>query len=504
MLPRRRLVTVPKAAAVAALVTGCAVLAVQAGAVSLPHDDDSRPGRGLVASQARAGADAGAPRPAGLAPKADFNKDGYGDYAVSAPKGAVGAKKKAGYVAVVYGSADGADIGHRQILNLDSPGVAGAAAADDEFGDRSVARDLNGDGFTDLAVGASNYYEPDRRFVTILWGGADGLTSGTRLTGVEWLDGREMTAGDFDGDGKGDLVATGQGGAVHVFYGPISKDGTAAKVTPLPGQDSTGVNAVAGDMTGDGKDDLVSMHVYEESAEGSLFWKGSGKGLGGEPMRLESGATGTVGDLDADGYGDLVMRIIPDDAADLLEEDEGTVKVYYGSPEGPGGKGTTVNQDSPSMPGAGEKGDQFGYDLTAGDVNGDGHADIGVGVPYETLGSGSARKNTGTAILLRGGKRGTFGTGAQVVSQDGYGVPGKAEAGDLFGSTVTLRDLDDDGLDELGIGAPGEYGNAQRSGAGWVLRGTPGGLGAEGAVSFNPGDLKAPSAGAQLGRWSAE
>ncbi|GGO56898.1 hypothetical protein GCM10012287_51530 [Streptomyces daqingensis] len=50
---------------------------------------------------------------------------------------------------------------------------------------------------------------------------------------------------------------------------------------------------------------------------------------------------------------------------------------------------------------------------------------------------------------------------------------------------------------------PGEDGSARNSGASWLLRGTPGGLGADGALSFDPGDLGAPAAGAELGRWSA-
>jgi FG-GAP repeat protein/VCBS repeat protein len=500
---RRPIVTLPRIAATAVLATGCAALASQAGALPSPDNGDDRSKHGLVTSKAQSEARPAEPRPAGLAPKADFNKDGYQDQAVSAPNGSVGSKKKAGYVAVVYGSAKGADTGHRQILHMDSPGVAGEATEYDEFGNNAVARDLNGDGFTDLAVGAYNRNEPERRFVTVLWGSADGLASGTRLSAVKWLDGEQMAGGDFNGDGKDDLAATtNEKNGISVLSGPFKKDGTPADIGQPnhEGQTSEIYGLAAGDMTGDGKDDLVGMQVYEETAEGSLFWKGSARGLADKPKKLESGATGTIGDIDKDGYGDLVMRIIPDDAYDLLEEDEGTVKVFYGSPDGPGRKTTTVNQDSPAMPGVGEKGDQFGYDLTAGDVNGDGYADIGVGVPYETIASGSSRQKTGTAMLLPGGKRGTFGTRTQLFSQDSHGVPGRAEAKDLFGRTVSLRDLNDDGLDELTLGAPGEDIGVADAGAAWVLRGTPGGLGSEGVVSFTPSDLGAPADGAQLGR----
>lgn len=499
MRPRRRFATPRKIAATAAVATACAAVAIQAGAATPFQDDEKPPSQGLVTGKAAAGTKAGAERPAGLAPIADFNKDGYGDYAVSAPHSSVGGKGSAGSVVVVFGSADGPDTANRQIVHLDSPGVPGKATEKDKFGYRTTARDFNGDGYTDLVATTSNYYEPSREFVTVLWGGEDGLSGGARIKDTRYnLD--SLTAGDFNGDGKDDLVTVG--GAVKIFYGPLADDGTASETEELDNTYADELHATAGDMTGDGKDDLVVTTITELSASPSGFWKGGEKGLTETSKELDAGLAGTVGDVDNDGYGDLVMRLVPGgDDGDLIEYDEGTVKVFYGSPEGPSTtETTTVDQDSPSIPGAGEEKDQFGFDLTAGDANGDGFADIGVSVPFESVTvDGRDHKKAGAAMLLPGGKRGTFGSGVQYVTQDSAHVPGKLEAGDQFGRSLTLRDLDKDGLDDLAAGAPGENDGA---GASWVFRGTPGGLGADGIVSFGPDDIDAQ--GGNLGYWSAE
>ncbi|OEV25562.1 hypothetical protein AN219_25635, partial [Streptomyces nanshensis] len=61
---------------------------------------------------------------------------------------------------------------------------------------------------------------------------------------------------------------------------------------------------------------------------------------------------------------------------------------------------STLTQNSPGVPGVNEEGDEFGKALAAGDVNGDGYADIAVGVPGEDIGSGASGKDAGAVVQL--------------------------------------------------------------------------------------------------------
>jgi hypothetical protein len=424
-------------------------------------------------------------------PAIDFNHDGYEDYAVSAPAGTVGTVRKAGYIAVLYGSAGGVDPARRRILHLDSSGVPKDPVAGDSFGARTAAGDFNGDGFTDLAVSSYNAQDLDRRFVTMLWGGAQGLAAATPLADTpvagtspdldDHTEGQELAAGDFDGDGAADLAATSARGAVNILYGPFRPGGRPARQATLGGSYEHVSRLVAGDLTGDGKADLVSTHSWEETAEPSLFWKGGAQGLAARPRRLEAAAAATVGDVDGDHYGDLVIRAIPDGFVDTLKRDKGTVKVLYGSADGPGARTRT-------LPAPSGRGDQLGFDLAAGDVDGDGYADVAAGAPG---------RSSGAVLLLKGGRNGL--TPARTITQATPGIPGTAEPGDLFGASVTLRDLNGDGKADLGVGAPGEDSTAADTGAVWVLPGAT----TQGAISFDPSGIQASDTGSRLGMWSA-
>lgn len=86
------------------------------------------------------------------------------------------------------------------------------------------------------------------------------------------------------------------------------------------------------------------------------------------------------------------------------------------------------------------------------DFNGDGFADLAIGVPGENLRRGI---NAGAVQVIYGSARGIT-TRDQFWHQDRRGIRGTVEKGDRFGSTLASADFDSDGYADLAIGVPGE------------------------------------------------
>ncbi|TGB07519.1 FG-GAP-like repeat-containing protein [Streptomyces sp. MZ04] len=89
----------------------------------------------------------------------------------------------------------------------------------------------------------------------------------------------------------------------------------------------------------------------------------------------------------------------------------------------------------------------------ASDFNGDGYADLAVGVPSGSVG-GDAK--AGYVSVVFGGEYGPGPHGVRRITQATVEVPGTPEAGDRFGAAVTSAYIDDDEYADLVIGAPGE------------------------------------------------
>ncbi|QCX74007.1 FG-GAP repeat protein [Streptomyces sp. YIM 121038] len=103
---------------------------------------------------------------------------------------------------------------------------------------------------------------------------------------------------------------------------------------------------------------------------------------------------------------------------------------------------------------------------TTSDFNGDGYADLAVGVPDGTVGG---RAEAGYVNVVWGGPRGVGAHGSIRVTQATPEVPGTPETGDRFGASVVLTDLNGDGIAELLAGAPGEDVTDRGTDAGTVL-----------------------------------
>ncbi|MFI6938615.1 FG-GAP-like repeat-containing protein [Streptomyces sp. NPDC050418] len=122
---------------------------------------------------------------------------------------------------------------------------------------------------------------------------------------------------------------------------------------------------------------------------------------------------------------------------------------------------------------------------TASDFNGDGYADLAVGVPDGTVGGHS---KAGYVNIVRGGPKGLGAHGSFRITQATAEVPGTPEAGDRFGASVALVDLNGDGIAELLAGAPGEDVTDRGADAGMVsvVGGTTSGPGVGSTVLTGP------------------
>jgi hypothetical protein len=211
-------------------------------------------------------------------------------------------------------------------------------------------------------------------------------------------------AADFDNDGFADLAvgvsaedvgAIGDAGAVNVLYG------------------------AAGGLTGAGSQlfTQASPEVAGIAEDGDSF-----------------GYALAAGDLDGDGFVDLAIGVPGEDTA---INGVGAVNVLYGGVDGLGGAGSQLfTQASPGMVGTAEDGDQFGQALAVGDFDGDGVADLAVGVPGEGLG---ATSSAGAVNVLYGGADGLSGAGSQLFTQDSPELPDTAEDSDQFGAALAVQ-----------------------------------------------------------------
>ena len=256
----------------------------------------------------------------GSTPAVDFNGDGYADLAISAPGGTVSGASEAGYVSVLYGSATGTDTAHPKLITRATEGVPGDVEEYGSFGRTTLARDLDGDGYTDLVVG--DFTNP-----TVIWGSGSGLSAATALPSPA----PTVTAGDIDGDGHADLLTSGDGG-LQVHYGPFSRAGAPASTQTLSFDDGDGPKAVAvGDLTGDGADDVITTHAFEEMQGTSRFWAGGKDGLSDTSTPTGHYTTGgVIADVDQDGYGDF-MALEVNQVSEDRDFDAGAIRVVYGS-----------------------------------------------------------------------------------------------------------------------------------------------------------------------------
>jgi uncharacterized protein (TIGR03437 family) len=150
-----------------------------------------------------------------------------------------------------------------------------------------------------------------------------------------------------------------------------------------------------------------------------------------------------VGDFNGDGFDDVAAGGPGEDNT------EGLVIVIFGSAGGLVSDGNQRwREGEDGLRGEGEGGDFFGYELAAGDFNGDGFDDLAVGTPGEN----SAR---GTVNIIYGSGGGLTSAGNLRWQQGDDGVAGTAQDGEGFGEIMAAGDFNGDGFADLAVSALG-------------------------------------------------
>ena len=331
--------------------------------------------------------------------------------------------------------------------------------ADDQSGASvSSAGDVNGDGYDDLIIGA-RYADPNRDSsgeTYLVYGGASAPGTGgvLDLSGLDGSNGFILTginrgdesgfsvssAGDVNGDGYDDLIIGAryadpngnfQAGETYIVYGGASAPGTEG-VLDLSGLDGTNGFTLTGIDAGDRSGSSVS----------------------------------SAGDVNGDGYDDLIIGA---HWADPNGDRSGETYLVYGGASAPGTDGVldlgALNGTNGFILTGIDARDNSGWSVSsAGDVNGDGYDDLIIGArDAHPIGG---RRNAGETYVVYGGAsapgtNGVLDLGA-LDGTNGFILTGIGFDARSGSSVSSAGDVNGDGYDDLIIGAPYAFPNGDR------------------------------------------
>jgi hypothetical protein len=306
--------------------------------------------------------------------------------------------------------------------------------------------DFDGDGFADLAVGV-----PEKNVgglvsagaVQVIYGSSTGLRPDRNQLWHQFSPGIEdsaeagdefgsaVAAGDFNADGLSDL-------AVGIPFEDVDSIREAGAVQVIYGSPSVGLHSSAvlpDQIFHQNTPDVEGGAEGDDRFGSSLAWANFGKSSHGDL------AIGVPGEDREKTFGDA--------------EDAGAVNVLYGSSAGLSAVGDqSFGEDTEGIEGSSATFDHFGFSLAAGNFGKSSHADLAVGVPFESV---SGTKG-GKVNVIYGSLNGLTASEDQAFNQGPFNQRESQpiEFGDKFGGALAAGNLGQTGEVDLVIGAPGE------------------------------------------------
>ncbi len=360
----------------------------------------------------------------------DINGDGYGDILLGAP-----ASGTSGTAYVILGVAGGlqADINTSTLNGSNGFRISGAALGDAAGISVSDAGDVNGDGYADILVGATGTDQAGANSgaAYVVFGKATPFSANVSLSSLNGLNGFKIsgeqggsatgfsvsTAGDVNGDGYADLLVA----ANNLDTNIVTPGGSHGTTYVVFGKKSGFISNL----------DVATLN----GTNGFQLWGASINGAMGQSVS-------DAGDMNGDGFRDM-----------LVGTNGAGAYVVYGRKSG-----FTANVNVSTLTGSngfkitGEQaGDGAGTKVSAaGDVNGDGYADVIVSAPASNAGG-----NASGAAYVVFGKAAAFTPTLALSSLNGSnGFQITGSTGDETGAQIAdAGDMNGDGLADVMVSA---------------------------------------------------
>ena len=321
--------------------------------------------------------------------------------------------------------------------------VTGEAASNYAGQSISNVGDINGDGIDDFAIGATGVGGASQGAVYIVFGSASGYPAAFNLSTLNGTNGFQINGGEYAQDFVGVSVSGG---------GDVNNDGIDDLIIGASGADPDGGGSGAAYV-------LYGKNVAVDGAFASDIATSSLTGTTGFQISGTNGSDGlgfavAMGDFNGDGIEDMLV------GANQADSYRGAGYVIFGKDTGVNGAfagnidvATLNGTNGFKMPAVNVY-DYAGTSVTnAGDINGDGIDDIAIGA----IGSDSNGSNSGSVYIVYGKSTGFTATVSLsgLDGTNGFRIAGIA-AGDQTGISVSGRgDYNDDGIDDLILGANG-------------------------------------------------